>query len=642
MPHVRPLGLALAVLGVLVGAASGGCGSGGAVRRPVASLASTREAAAAFAPVRERWSVDPKARIELVPRLVTFLGRFPMDGLAPLARTYLAFALLDGGNLKGAATELQLLGVRPPGATDDLAEVARAKLQRLQGHADLAFERLKPLVGKMVDPVSRALLQEEVSLAAIEAKRDYEAIAYMDAWLRNAGEEEHDDVRAAVAKALEKESESVLENELRVMRSGGGSGYGREIQRLITERLGALALARGDSDLARWLVSSDTRTSMLGTDEGALGELATTKRGLATVDGRAIGLVLPTGSSDLRDEAAAIMRGVAWALDLPRSNPDAGDLTKLRTRDDGGDAGKVEPTMSELAGEGAVVILAALDSMSAARAVKWSEEHGVAVIVLAAPRGAEAIKKTWSFVAGVPRASEITVLGEELVSRGVARIVPVVTSPKMDVINMLAEGTVLVTPPVICDTAAAQSGEAHFPLADWKDAKANGAKGGIGWLVDAPSECARDLLRELSGASLGGTVALTLDAASTSARAARVQTLAVQAEKIPVLASSPAGVSEPDLRAWYTREGSPPNWWASLGRDAGALARKAVAGLPLDPTSDAAEVSRRRAAAKAALEAARAPLWTSQAQGFDAAHVLPRELGVVDISRVTRKADPVE
>ncbi|HEY2517026.1 MAG TPA: hypothetical protein VGI39_39410 [Polyangiaceae bacterium] len=613
------------------------------MRRPVASLASTREAAAAFAPMRERWSVDPKARIELVPRLATFLGRFPMDGLAPLARTYLAIALLDEGNLRDAATELGLLGVRPPGATDDLAEIARAKLQRRQGHPDLAFERLKPLVGKMVDPVSRALLQEEVSLAAIEAKRDYEAIAYMDAWLRNAGEEERDDVRAAVAKALEKESEPVLENELRVMRSGGGSsGYGREIQRLITERLGVLALARGDSDLARWLVSSDSRSTMLGSDEGALGELATTKRGLATVDGRAIGLVLPTGSSDLRDEAAAITRGVAWALDLPRSDPEAGDKTKLRTRDDGGDAGKVEPTMSELAGEGAVVILAALDPGSAARAVKWSEEHGVAVIVLAAPRGAEAIKKTWSFVAGEPRAAEIAVLGEELVSRGVARLVPVVPTPKMDIIDTLAKGSVVIDPPVVCNTAAAQSGEAHFPLADWKDARPSGSRGGIGWLVDAPSECARDLLRELATGSLTGTVALTLDASSTSARAPRVQTLAVQAEKIPVTASSPAGVSDPDLRAWFTREGVPPNWWAALGRDAGALARKAVSGLPLDTTSEAAEVGRRRAAAKAALEGARAPLWTSHAQGFDAAHVLARELGVIDISRMSRKSDPVE
>ena len=44
------------------------------------------------------------------------------------------------------------------------------------------------------------------------------------------------------------------------------------------------------------------------------------------------------------------MRGVAWALELPRTDPGKGDRTKLVTRDDGGDANRVEPTMAELAG----------------------------------------------------------------------------------------------------------------------------------------------------------------------------------------------------------------------------------------------------------------------------------------------------
>src|SRR5207244_4135237 len=124
------------------------------------------------------------------------------------------------------------------------------------------------------------------------------------------------------------------------------SGYGREIQRLVTERLAKFAIEQNDSDLARWLVSTEATTGTIGGEEGALGELATTHRGLATVDGRMIGLVLPTGSSDLRDEAAAVMRGAARALDLPRADPSAGDRTKLVTRDDGGDTARVEPAMS--------------------------------------------------------------------------------------------------------------------------------------------------------------------------------------------------------------------------------------------------------------------------------------------------------
>ena len=637
----------------LAGAASGACAGGASVRRPVASVASSREAAAAFAPIRDAWSPDPRDRIELQPQLVSFVARFPNDGLSPLVRTYLVFALIDMGDLPEASVQLARLDGLAEGSTNDLAEIARAKLLRLRGDPGGAFERVRTLVGKLVDPVSRAILSEEVSLAAVEAKRDYEAIAYMDAWLRNASEEDHDHVKEEVTAALAKEPDTVLENALRAMRSGGAaSGYGREIQRLVTERLGAVALARNDSDLARWLVSGETSAPLLGTDEGALGELATTKRGLSSIDGRTIGLVLPTGSSDLRDEAAAIMRGVAWALDLPREDPARGDRTKLATRDDGGDANRVEPTMAELAGEGAAVILAALDPTSADRAVAWGEKNGVTVIVLAVPKGGSGTtgggdagvpdggllpdaarpapveanrRRDWSFVAGVARDAEIGALAEELVSRAVVKIVPIVPPSGSDAVLALAKGSVELQPPVACDTAAAQSGEARFPTADWAASRVHA------WLVDAPSECARDLLHGLDAAALTGTVALTLDAAGTTARGAGVKALAVKVGAIPVTAPAADAVADPDVRAWFAREGAPPNWWAALGHDAAVLARGAVAGLPLDATSDPREVARRRAAARDGLVAAQAHLWTSEAAGFSPAHLLPREVKVVEL-----------
>jgi hypothetical protein len=361
------------------------------------------------------------------------------------------------------------------------------------------------------------------------------------------------------------------------------------------------------------------------------------------------------------------MRGVAWALDLPRDDPSKGDHTKLATRDDGGDANRVEPTMSELAGEGAAVILAALDPVSAERAARWGEKNGVAVIVLAVPKTsakspsglaspplartplaqaedggappppqpqpqpvqpAPAPALDWAFVAGVERGAEISVLGEELVSRAAVKIVPIVPSSSSagsDAVLALAQGTVELQPTVACDTAAAQSGEAHFPVDDWKT---NHLKA---WLVDAPSECARDLLRGLDLGGVTGTVALTLDAAGTTAQAPGVKVLAARAGEIPVTATTPDTISDPDVRAWLVREGAPPNWWASLGHDAAVLARRAVAALPLDATTDPKEVAVRRLAAKVALTSAQAHLWTSDSQGFSAAHVLGRELKVVEM-----------
>jgi hypothetical protein len=621
-----------------------GCGGGASQARPIINVATSPGAASAFAPIRDAWSADPKQRIALEPKLVDFISRFPADGLTPLVRVYLAFARIDEGDLPEASAQLAHLGVLPLGATSDLAEVAHARLLRLRGYGDQAFEALRPLVGKMVDPVSRALLNEEVSLAAVDAKRDYEAIADMDTWLRNASDEDHEAVKEKVTAALAKESQAVLVNALRAMRAGGAaSGYGREIQRLVSERLGALALAKNDSDLARWLVEGDLGAPLLGQEEGALGELATTKRGLANIDGRTIGLVLPTGSADLRDEAAAITLGVAAALDLPRSDASQGDHTKLITRDDGGDANRVEPSMDELAGEGAVVILAALDPTSADRAVRWGEAHSVGVIVLAEPRAsassdsdggappARATPKAWTFVAGVPRGDEIAVLGEELVSRGLKKIVPIVPPSGSEAVRALSLGTVTLEPEIACDTAAAQSGEAHFPVADWKKERARA------WLVDAPSECARDLLLELAAAGVDGTMGLTLDAANTSARAPGVHELAVRAGEIPVTAATPAVTADPEVRAWFTREGSPPNFWAALGHDAAVLARGAVSALPLDATTDPVEVTRRRTTAKEALVAAQAHLWTSEARGFGSDHVLPRTLKAIDLAAATGK-----
>jgi hypothetical protein len=300
--------------------------------------------------------------------------------------------------------------------------------------------------------------------------------------------------------------------------------------------------------------------------------------------------------------------------------------------------------MSELAGDGAAVIIAALDPASAERAVRWGEKNGVAVIALAVPSSSDAPPLPdggvdggadagparlldSSFVAGVSRDAEIGALAEELVSRAVVKIVPIVPPSGSEAVLSLAKGTVELQAPVACDTAAAQSGEAHFPVDDWKTARVHA------WLVDAPSECARDLVRELGSHTLDGTVGLTLDAAGTTARAPNVKLLAARVGEIPVTAPAADAVTDAEIRTWYAREGAPPNWWAALGHDAAILARASVATLPLDATVDPKEVTRRRLAAKDALAAAQAHLWTSDAHGFSAAHTIVRDVKVVELSK---------
>jgi hypothetical protein len=591
--------------------------------RPSATLSSSSDAQVALAPIREAWATQSrKGRAELRGPLEAFVARFPNDGATVLARAYLVFIYMDAGESARADGYLRALELTTPrGSTRDLLTVGRAKQLRLLGHADMAFELLRPLVGKVVDPASRALLQEEVSLAAIESHRDYEAIAYMDSWLRNASEEERASVRAEVIEALAKLPTSVLEGSLRAMRArGAASGYGREIERLVSERLAQVALANGDPELARWLLNPESGTALLGDSEGALGELATSRRGLSSVEGRMIGLILPTGSNELRGAAADVMRGVAYALDLPRVDRSAGEGTRLATRSDGGDAERVGAAMSELAGEGAAVVIAALDPRSADEAVKWGEAHALPVLVLSPPRAES--PRDFAFVLGEPRATELEALSHALVDHGVSKVAPVLIDPAADPAPTTGSGFV---PPTSCAIDASHAGEARFPVASWR---ADGVKG---WLVDGPAECARDLIAELGEAGDSGIVALTLDAAETPARSPKLRLLSTMAGSVPVTASKPDDVGDPDLRQFMRNQAARPSWWTALGRDAGALARKAVTTLPLTTTTDAAEVKRRRSAAKEVLATAQLRLWTTDADGMAGGRALRRHLQVIEL-----------
>jgi hypothetical protein len=79
------------------------------------------------------------------------------------------------------------------------------------------------------------------------------------------------------------------------------------------------------------------------------------------------------------------------------------------------------------------------------------------------------------------------------------------------------------------------------------------------------------------------------------------------------------------------RLGGRPSWWAALGRDAGALARKAVSTLPMDNVTAEADIAKRHRDARDALAAARLSLWTTDAQGFVEARPMPRDVRVVEL-----------
>ena len=614
--------LALAVLVSIASLVA--CSRSARQAKPVATLSTSPAGAEAFAALRAKWELrklDPASASD-------FIRRFPNDGAVPLAKVYLSFAFLQAGDLSKADGTLTSLAELKPGATLDLANVARARSLRLHGAPQSALDVLRPLVGKVVDDVDREIFLEELALTAIAAHDDYEALAYLDAWLRGVGEDDRDRVRTKITQILETLPRTVLEQTYRTMRSRGvASGYTTDTQKLVAARLARIAVDSNDAALARWLLDvSGASATQTGGDAGLeLGELASSRRGIS-VSGKTVGLLLPTSTRDLRDEAADVVRGVSLALDLPR-RAGAADGVRLVTRDDGIDEAGTRAAMEELAGEGASVIVAGFDRASADRASLWSEQSGVPVLLLAAPSAAR-MPKTSAFVLGERIERELAMLGEALVRHAVKTAAFVVDTTEDEAAGRAAEaGGLVLLPPTRCDVPLSAAGKPRFPVDAWM------ASGAQGWLVSGPTQCARDVLRDVKRllesrrSPNDRVIAVTLEAGVTPAEVPRgIVVLSASAGLVPILATRPEEAHEEDVRTFIDRFGVRPSYWTALGRDAGALAGAALAPLPADTTSDPKAITQRRAIVQAGLFGARLRLWTTDDKGIGPDRTLPRAL----------------
>src|SRR5260370_13948985 len=167
-------------IGILALAAlpdAGSCGGARSEPKPVAAIASSPQAAAAFEAIRDAWTEPPEEvpPAKLRAMLEHFVAQFPNDGLNKLARVALALVAMNEGDFATAGAQMALTEGLPPGTTHDLWTVARARRLRLQGRPEAALELLRPLVGKNVDPLARSVFEDELTLNALATHREYEA-----------------------------------------------------------------------------------------------------------------------------------------------------------------------------------------------------------------------------------------------------------------------------------------------------------------------------------------------------------------------------------------------------------------------------------------------------------------------------------
>jgi ABC-type branched-subunit amino acid transport system substrate-binding protein len=170
--------------------------------------------------------------------------------------------------------------------------------------------------------------------------------------------------------------------------------------------------------------------------------------------------------------------------------------------------------------------------------------------------------------------------------------------------------------------AGVPAGAPTFPIDAWKKQKIQA----LALLGDAL--CSEDAVTLAVRNRLEPALFLGLESAHVWAELPARQRHVVTAGAFPWTGSEKAPAA---MRAWKDRSGKGPTWYEALGHDAALLAAAGLSALPLERTDDANEVAERHGRASVAVAEARAPLWSSGAQGFGGQRTLPRTFGVVKV-----------
>jgi len=572
------IGIALVLASPLSGCAGR---ANTAAEAPVAKLAATQQAKAEFHPLRQQWLNGSRPeRQRLEPALLEFRRRHPQDDLAQVAAVYLAFNAIQREEFAAARELLAPVLAGPPGSTKDFAILAEASILRMEGEAAKAHELLAPLVGKVIDPYTRRLLNRELVRSAVLAGRYYEAIGYLDVWLLQTLQDDPAGSRREIERALETIPPEVARA---ILRSRAESGYSPELRKALADRL-----AEREAD----------------------GSLDPALRDPAHVDGHTIGLLLSLGSNAQRARGASALTGVLDGLKLPRED-DGGP--RLVTADDGGDPSKTEAALAHLASQGVALVIAGLDPAQAKVAARFAERTSMPILLLSPPEETSARPSSVFLVAhGEDEVTDKLVQGMSRLGAGNVAVV----GAKDEALPLEAATS------ASCEDVGSFD-EARSPRASFRAGKVESLL-----LLGSPL-CAVDAIDALLTMRKSIVAAAGLEAAAhlASAPPPGVRLLLPSAGRFPFhdeKGSSPIG-------DWLMRHGGPPSYFAVLARDAAVLADAALANLPRTKVVEPGDVAWRYVEAARALENAKADLLTTDARGFDASGELPREIRIVEV-----------
>ena len=632
--------LPLSACSVLAAGGTMSCGST-ARETPVVSLATSPAAETRFSSVRMRWISATKQERAAMRTELTEIEQWlekTDDGLEPIARAYLAVAWLDADVPNAAEAVARPLYQGPPGVTHDLGVLVQGIALRRTGHAKEAIVVLQPIVGKLIDPFARPLLDEEMTEALIDEGRYDEAIAFTQAWLRAGATTDRKALHENVARVLNRIPIDVARRTIDAQRtSKGTAGYSPELILILSARL---------DDVDQELIETDGGLALVGDGgkafdasgidfNGDAGSMVTLPLPVR-FDPRAIALLVPTSAPGQGAAATASIRGATSVFSAlsaltptkadagptdpkkPLFGPDSSVLAPsaaahhLGVFDTAGTAAGMLRAIDAAERDGAAVVIGGATDLEANVLALLAQTKHLPTILLRAPTAPPKIAatdRTFYVVLGGSTADDAKL------TMAAAATVPGVQAVVEAYPETPALAKVVSTDPLRtrCDAAPETASGTAFPIAAWRTKKVSAV------VVLGDAFCAERVAQELAATKppyrpqlvLGPSAMVLIHETLPLARTV------VGAGQLPADDAAPA-----DLRALWIDQRAPVGWWAAFGHDAATLALSATPG-DLLPTLEADEIQKARLTTLDRLTRAKGVLWSTDAKGV-ASLAVPR------------------
>ncbi len=574
------------------------CGSSRTTEeRPKAALASSSPAQAEFRTLSNRWHAErAEQRIRLEVELRSFLQRHPEDDQTRLARAYLAWILFQKGELVEARRLIEKTKRGPLGTARDFSEVVEAALLTEHQRPLEAIRILRPLQGKIIDPVERFLTTEQLVVAALAAHLYSEALTYMVDWVEHANVRDRAAVKDAISSHLRRIPQRHLEKALLTLeprtddpdrqRNPQRFEHKQWLFEAISGRLAALAVNDKDATLAAKVLEKNPGMAV-DPKSTELVRLATGGEAPATIAGRTIGLLLSTTATASRRRSSEVATGITSALGFVGES--AGSL-QLVFEEDTGDPIQ---SLNELSARGTALLVAGVTEASAEFAARYAE-HNNAPVLLLSP---SVTTGRYVFSMGISPEQELRELKQALA--GVANERAIVGEDAAD-----------------CESSSGFGFE--FPFSEWRQANVDGV------IIAAGQHCLQELGEQLRHKDFHPWFALGLEASAVRNRLGNEKVLILSTGHYPFDGDHARFASE-----FEQDFGRLPTWFETLGRDVAQIAIRVLSSLPEVRSEVATEVKTYHRQVREELERFRSPeLWSSIPGEFGEDRQLRRTLKV--------------